>query len=820
MLRKKVCLTKDQSTLSNFFAKSQLPANSQLPDIDSTDVVQHLEMDESYDSILSNTDSASSNNPHDIVSIFSKTEYDWERDRKKKISDLQKQYLLLNHIMPDSNFKYPYSVRSGKCSQKVYLSLSHLTGKNHAFKYSFEMQGVVCVPCVLFANIEVSNDRGKSTKLGALVLHPFRNYKKVHEKLRDHLRKQYHVISQERADLFLNHLVTGNSLSIINQLSDTRRNQVLENRQRLIPIVKTIIFCGRLGIALRGHNDDGIIDIGTAISGREGNFRALLAFRVDSGDSILEEHLNNSNKNATYVSKTIQNRLIKLCGDQVLEKIVDEVKESIFFSILADETTDSSHQEQLCIVLRYVSSDFVVKEEFVGFGSVDNLSANSITHEILERLGEMGLNIRNCVGQGYDGASSFSGYLNGVAKQIKESAPMAVYVHCASHVLNLVLNESSSVPSIRNMFDTISNTITFVNESSKRKAVFHVNLINYCTTRFIQRHDAIVRFSENFENVIHGLEDILADSEFNSKTRSLALSHLNSLKDSTFLIALASAKKVMSLTMILSRILQQVNLDFCHVFAILDATILELQTMLDDKEEKDWNKLENSVYKEAERYAVIAGVIITAPRQASHHIQSVSYSQSAVQLTYINETIPINTEQFFKCSVWYPFLSTVIDHLTKRFSKQSRSTLGLFKLINSESIDTDILKEIYNMYEMALNCQEEELFQELKLYQSYRKSIPLPDSLDILHLLQHLSPIFTKLKIILQIAVTLPITTCSAERSFSAMKILKSYIRSTMTDDRLTGLALMYIHKDIPLDVVKIINTFAISGDHRMNFVI
>ena len=62
--------------------------------------------------------------------------------------------------MPDFNFKYPYGVRSGKCSQKVYLSLFHLTGKNNAFKYSFEMQGVVCVPCALFSNIEVSNDRG------------------------------------------------------------------------------------------------------------------------------------------------------------------------------------------------------------------------------------------------------------------------------------------------------------------------------------------------------------------------------------------------------------------------------------------------------------------------------------------------------------------------------------------------------------------------------------------------------------------------------------------------------------------------------------
>ena len=77
----------------------------------------------------------------------------------------------------------------------------------------------------------------------------------------------------------------------------------------------------------------------------------------------------------------------------------------------------------------------------------------------------------------------------------------------------------------------------------------------------------------------------------------------------------------------------------------------------------------------------------------------------------MNETVPINTEKFIECSVWFPFLSAVIDDPTKRFSKHWRSTLGLFKLITSESIDTDILIEVYNMYEMALSCQERNYFK-------------------------------------------------------------------------------------------------------------
>ena len=68
--------------------------------------------------------------------------------------------------------------------------------------------------------------------------------------------------------------------------------------------------------------------------------------------------------------------------------------------------------------------------------------------------------------------------------------------------------------------------------------------------------------------------------------------------------------------------------------------------MLDDNEDKEWNKLENSAYKEAEIYAVIAVVTISVPRQASHHIKGVSYSQSVVYITCTNETVPINTQQF------------------------------------------------------------------------------------------------------------------------------------------------------------------------------
>ena len=56
---------------------------------------------------------------------------------------------------------------------------------------------------------------------------------------------------------------------------------------------------------------------------------------------------------------------------------------------------------------------------------------------------------------------------------------------------------------------------------------------------------------------------------------------------------------------------------------------------------------------------------------------------------------------------------------------------------------------------------------------------------------------FPNLFKLLAIFFTLPVTTCTAERSFSTMRRLKTYLRSTMTSDRMSGLALMTIHREI-----------------------
>jgi hypothetical protein len=65
----------------------------------------------------------------------------------------------------------------------------------------------------------------------------------------------------------------------------------------------------------------------------------------------------------------------------------------------------------------------------------------------------------------------------------------------------------------------------------------------------------------------------------------------------------------------------------------------------------------------------------------------------------------------------------------------------------------------------------------------------------------------------------LPITSCECERSASTLRRLKTWLRSTMTEGRLNGLALMHINRDIEIDCDSIINAFAEEHSRRMKFV-
>jgi hypothetical protein len=68
------------------------------------------------------------------------------------------------------------------------------------------------------------------------------------------------------------------------------------------------------------------------------------------------------------------------------------------------------------------------------------------------------------------------------------------------------------------------------------------------------------------------------------------------------------------------------------------------------------------------------------------------------------------------------------------------------------------------------------------------------------------------------ILVTMPSSSATAERSFSAMKRIKTYLRSTMGNGRLSSLALLHVHREIEIDVERVIELFASLNNRKLAF--
>ena len=72
------------------------------------------------------------------------------------------------------------------------------------------------------------------------------------------------------------------------------------------------------------------------------------------------------------------------------------------------------------------------------------------------------------------------------------------------------------------------------------------------------------------------------------------------------------------------------------------------------------------------------------------------------------------------------------------------------------------------------------------------------------------------IKTILKIFCIIPAPMSKPERSFSTLRCLKCWLRSSMSEDRLNGLALLNVHKEIEINIADIINKFAGTGNRRL----
>ena len=235
--------------------------------------------------------------------------------------------ILLNCWTPPGNYTYP-PITDG--SRKRYFNGSWLT-LFPWLAYSEYLSGAFCKICVMFLdrnNKQVG--KGGMQKVGSLVISPFTNYKKAINTFNTHSQLAYHKDCCVKSETF-KRMTETYGLDIRDQLNQQRMQQKQTNRDRLVPIIETILFLGRQELAFRGHRGESAKLNIAEPNENDGNFRAALRLRLRAGDSVLKEHLMSSGANAKYLSPKIQNEIINICGSMIIEKIVSEVHESVPF---------------------------------------------------------------------------------------------------------------------------------------------------------------------------------------------------------------------------------------------------------------------------------------------------------------------------------------------------------------------------------------------------------------------------------------------------------------------------------------------------------
>ena len=185
-------------------------------------------------------------------------------------------------------------------------------------EYSVQRDAVFCFSCRLFS----SHSGGDTvfTKQG------FNNWRKTGDKLKKHADSDTHKESMARWAIYKQK----QSTTIVDELPSERAKAVALNRKYIITLSKLAVLCARQNIPLRGHDE-------SSESDNKGNFAEILEFLFPLIPEI-HNHFHCLPKHARYMSKDIQNDLLKAATDVVLQQICDEIKESEGFTIIADET--------------------------------------------------------------------------------------------------------------------------------------------------------------------------------------------------------------------------------------------------------------------------------------------------------------------------------------------------------------------------------------------------------------------------------------------------------------------------------------------------
>lgn len=717
---------------------------------------------------------------YDAVCILLEKSFSrWNDDDKKDFLNSEKPSPILT---VNKTAKVKDKVYSRNFKKSWYSEFEWLCGSHYLNK-------LFCVQCLVISV--------KSTVWSKYGFDDFGNVTRAlrkHEGSSDHIRCALGFLKLKKSLTTIEDALRENSRLYIIQFNE---NVQLNRRFMELPI-RAVLYLGKQELAFRGHNED-------VSSINRGNFKELLEVFISISPVDIQQHYKKIASVFSGSSKTIQNEIIDCIASYIDEYVEKEIKECKFFSIQVDDSTDIAQKSQCSIIIRYVNHGGKLVERFLGFYDVSSSRTAETLFCLVSKCIQNFDYKSKLIGQCFDGASVMSGQLNGLQAKIKEQAPQAVFVHCLAHRMNLVLQQScNSISKCRIFFANISGLPTFFHHSPKRThaadTIIGRRIPVSVITRWTSNSKIVTLVNNDWDSLKQVFATIINDPSSDQASVRQSEGYLNKFNDFEFALLVVVFNDIFGITDVLFDVLQKKSLDIN--FCILQ--VKNTQNVLNKKrnEEAFMNIFEKATSK------------TTVPTD---------HRDGGTRLTLTLTRAQI-IEKYR--ALYYEILDTISMQITTRF--QDMEKLHFVTLMDtakfktySEKFPTQALDNLKTMYS--------NIFTEMQRLKNELQLIYNDDqyhNMEFHRLMETLfenSSIFKEAYKLLCLIVTIPSTSVSVERSFSCLKRIKSYLRSTMLEDRLTNLSKISIEKELLNELIvsqpfynDIINKFANLKDRRI----
>ena len=536
-------------------------------------------------------------------------------------------------------------------------------------------------------------------------------------------------------------------------------------------------------------------------------------------------------KGNKYTSHDIQNELIKVMATQILRNVISSLQQSPFLALMMDESTDVSNVEQVTYVIRWVDDKLEVHEEFVGLYSVPSIDSDTLMAVTKDVFLRMNMSFTKLRGQCYDGASVMKGSKSGIAVRICKEEPRAIYTHCYGHSINLAASDAiRSSKIMKDALDITFEITKLIKYSPRREAVFRevkeshdfstgshsAGIRILCPTRWTVRADALKSITNNYQTLQSTCEEsveITKDSEV--KARLIGVS--TQMKRFDFLFGVFLGEMLLQHTDNLSKSLQKETISAAEAQQLGRMVIDTLRRV---REEEAFILFWDRVVKFAKSVDVDEPHL---PRQRKTPKRYDSGTSSG--------SFPTTAQQYFR-QCYYEAVDNITGCLEDRYNQPGYSIYcNLEQLLLKACQNLDYKQELEYVCSFYKDDLEEDrlrvqllTFQVDFMKRQISESQPSNLSIfDVRKYFQALSPseqgLLDQVYQVLRLVLVMPATNSSSERSFSALRRVKSYLRSTMTQQRLNNLMILHVYKEQTdgLILKDVANEFVGNSQHRKN---